>query len=189
MYPQKITMLQRLRNSASEDTQLPCVTWQLFAKLTLLILASISPSSLIMNFSSAILKWSCRVPEKIQLLQIPETCDGASKEGEMAKLQETYVLSPRKLKKASGVSCRALVSEIPGYCGVYSPWNFQQTPIIEKSVSLTPEICNKAWREGIVTLLDLTTRSVRVGNSILYDYVPQNHQSRFACDVMPRYSG
>ena len=91
----------------------------------------------------------------------------------MATLQETYILSPRKLKKASGVSCRASVSKFRGYCGAYSHWKFQQTPIIEKSVLVTPEICNKAWREGIVTLPDLTTRSVRVGDSILYDYVPQ----------------
>ena len=50
---------------------------------------------------------------------------------------------------------------------------FQQTPVIEKSVPVTPEICNKACREGIVTLPDLTTRSIRVGDSVLYDYVPQ----------------
>ena len=56
--------------------------------------------------------FDCGVPGKIQSLQIPETCDGASKEGEMATLRETYVLSPRKL--------------------------------IEKSVPVTPEICNKA---------------------------------------------
>ena len=91
----------------------------------------------------------------------------------MATLQETYVLSPRKLKKASGVSCRASVSEFRGYCGPYSHWKFQQTSIIKKSVQVTPEICNKAGREGIVTLPDLTTRRVRVGDSILYDYVPQ----------------
>ena len=30
--------------------------------------------------------FDCEVPGKIQLLQIPETCDGASKEGEMATL-------------------------------------------------------------------------------------------------------
>ena len=38
--------------------------------------------------------------------------------------------------------------------------------LIEKSVSVTPEICNKAWREGMVTLLDLTTRSIRVGGCL-----------------------
>ena len=38
-----------------------------------------------------------------------------------------------------------------------------KTPIIEKSKLVTPEICNKAWREGIVTLPDLSTRSIRVG--------------------------
>ena len=91
----------------------------------------------------------------------------------MAVRRETYVLSPRKLKKTSGVSCCTSVFEFHGYCGAYLHWKFQQTPIIEKSVPVTPEICNKAWREGIVTLPDLTTRSVRVGDSILYDYVPQ----------------
>ena len=49
--------------------------------------------------------FDCGVPGKIQLLQIPETCDEGSKEGEMATLRETYVLIPRKLKKTSGVSC------------------------------------------------------------------------------------
>ena len=67
----------------------------------------------------------------------------------------------------------ASVSEFRGYCGAYSHWKFQQTPIIKKSVLVTPEICNKAWREGIVTLPGITTRSVRLGDSILYDYVPQ----------------
>ena len=69
----------------------------------------------------------------------------------MAILRETYVLIPKKLKKASGVSCRTSVSEFRGYCGAFLHWKFQQTPIIEKSVPVTPEICNKAWREGIVT--------------------------------------
>ena len=71
--------------------------------------------------------FDCRVPGKIQLLQIPETCDGTVKEGEMATLRETYVLSPRKLKKASGVSCRASVSKFHGYCGMYSHWKFPYT--------------------------------------------------------------
>ena len=81
--------------------------------------------------------FDCGLPGKIQLLQIPETCDGASNEGEMATLQETFVLSPRKLKKASSVSCRASVSKFRGYCGAYSHWKFQQTPIIKKSVPVT----------------------------------------------------
>ena len=55
------------------------------------------------------------VPGKIQLLQIPETCYDGSKEGEMALLQETYVLSHRKLKKTLCVSCHASVSEFSGY--------------------------------------------------------------------------
>ena len=29
------------------------------------------------------------------------------------------------------------------------------------------------YREGIITLPDLTTRSIRIGDSVLYDYVPQ----------------
>ena len=116
--------------------------------------------------------FDCRVPRKIQLLQIPETCDKGSKGGEMATLRETYVLSPRKMKKTSGVSCFTSVSEFGGYCGAYSLCKFQQTPIIKKSILVTPEICNKTWREGIVTLPDLTSQSVRVGDSILYDYVP-----------------
>ena len=45
--------------------------------------------------------------------------------------------------------------------------------MIEKSVAVTLDICNRAWREGIVTLPDLTTGSVRVGDSVLYDYVLQ----------------
>ena len=88
-------------------------------------------------------------------------------------MRKTYVLSPRKLKKASCVSCRASVPEFCGYCEVYSHWKFQQIPVIEKSVPETPEICNQAWKEGIVTLPDLTTWSVRLGDSVLYNYVPQ----------------
>ena len=117
--------------------------------------------------------FDCGVPGKIQLLQIPETCEEKSEEGEKATLRETYVLSPRKLKKTSSVTCRATVSEFRGYCVAYSHWKLQQTPIVKKSVPVTPEICNKAWREGIVTLPDLTTQSIRVGDSVLYDYVPQ----------------
>ena len=48
--------------------------------------------------------FDCRVSGKIQLLQIPKTCDGASKEGEMATLPKAYVLSPKKLKKTSRFS-------------------------------------------------------------------------------------
>ena len=33
--------------------------------------------------------FDCEVPGEIQLLQIPETCDEGSKEGEMAPLRET----------------------------------------------------------------------------------------------------
>ena len=80
-----------------------------------------------------------------QVLQIPETCSEDSNEDEATPLRKTYILSPRKLKKTSGVSCRASVSEL----------------------------CNQAWEEGILTLQDLTTRSIRVGDSVLYDYVPQ----------------
>ena len=61
--------------------------------------------------------FDCKVPGNIQLLQIPETCEERSEEGEKATLWETYVLSPRKLKKTSGVTCRATVSEFRGYCG------------------------------------------------------------------------
>ena len=43
--------------------------------------------------------FDCGVPRKFQLLQTLEICDEGSKEGEMALLKETYVLSPRKLKK------------------------------------------------------------------------------------------
>ena len=82
--------------------------------------------------------FDCRVLGKIKLLQIPETCDEESKEGEKSTLRETYVLSPRKLKKTSGVSCRTSVSEFCGYYGVYSHWKFQQTPLIEKSVPGNP---------------------------------------------------
>ena len=71
------------------------------------------------------------------------------------------------------MSCPASVSEFLGYCGAYSHQKFQQTPKIKKSVPVKPEKCNKAWREGIVTLPDLTTRSIRVGDRFLYDYVPQ----------------
>ena len=45
--------------------------------------------------------FDCGVPRKMQLLQIPETCDEGPKEEEMAVLRETYILSPRKLKKTS----------------------------------------------------------------------------------------
>ena len=82
------------------------------------------------------------VPGKIQVLQIPEKCcEDSNKEG-MGLLRRTYVLSPRKVKSTSGVSCRATVSKFHGYCGVYSRWKFQQTPVIEKSVPVTPDVCN-----------------------------------------------
>ena len=38
--------------------------------------------------------------------------------------------------------------------------------LIEKSVPVNPEIYNKAGRGRIVTLLDLTTPSIRVGNCL-----------------------
>ena len=53
--------------------------------------------------------FDCGVPGKIQLLQIPETCEDRSTEIEREILRETYVLSPRKLKKTSGVMCHASV--------------------------------------------------------------------------------
>ena len=117
--------------------------------------------------------FDCGVPGKIQVLQISETCSEDSNKGGMNLLRKMYILSPRKLKKASGVSCRASVLEFCGYCGAYSHWKFQQFPVIKKSVPVTLEICNRARREGIVTLPDLTTRSIRVGDSVLYDYVQQ----------------
>ena len=76
--------------------------------------------------------FNCGVPGKIQLLQIPETCEERSEEGEKATLRETFVMSPRKLKKTSGVTCPATVSKFRGYCGAYSYWKFQQTPIVKK---------------------------------------------------------
>ena len=84
----------------------------------------------------------------------------------MAPLRETYVLSPRILKKTSGVSCRTSVSKFHGNCVVYLHWKFQQTPIIEKRVLVTPEICNKAWREGVVTLPDLTILRLELGHCL-----------------------
>ena len=53
--------------------------------------------------------FDCGVLGKIQTLQIPETCEDRSAELERETLRETYVLSPRKLKKTSGVMCRATV--------------------------------------------------------------------------------
>ena len=100
--------------------------------------------------------FDCGVPGKIQILQIPEKCSKDSNNGGTGRLRRTYVLSPRKLKRTFGVSCCATVSEFRGYCGMYSHWKFQQTPVIEKCVSVTPEVCNQAWREGIVTLPDIT---------------------------------
>ena len=117
--------------------------------------------------------FDCGVMAKIQVLQIPETCSEDSNEGGTNLLRKTYILSPRKLKKASGVSFHASVFEFCGYCGAYSLWKYLQTPVIENSGPVTPEICNRAWREGTVTLPDLTTRSDRIGDSVLYDYVPQ----------------
>ena len=117
--------------------------------------------------------FDCGVPGKIQVLQIPETCDEDSEGDESTPLRKRYVVSPRKLKKTSGVSCRASVSEFRGYCGAYSHWKFPQIPVIEKSVPVTLEICNRAWREGIVTLLDLTSRKIRVGDCVLFDFVSQ----------------
>ena len=54
----------------------------------------------------------CGVLGKIQLLQITETGDERSEEGEIASLRETYVLSPRKLKKTSGATWQASVSKL-----------------------------------------------------------------------------
>ena len=59
--------------------------------------------------------FDCGVPGKIQLLQIPETCEDRSAEIERDTLRETYILSPRKLKKTLGVMCRATVSKFRGY--------------------------------------------------------------------------
>ena len=64
--------------------------------------------------------FDCGVPRKIQLHQIPETCKDESTEMKRGVLRETYVLSPRKLKKTSGVMCRDTVSEFRGYCSAYS---------------------------------------------------------------------
>ena len=90
----------------------------------------------------------------------------------LANTQHNWWLGSTR-KKTSGVSCHASVSEFHGYCGAYSHWKFQQTPIIKKIVPVTPEICNKAWREGVVTLPDINTRSIRLGDSVLYEYLPQ----------------
>ena len=101
--------------------------------------------------------FDCGVPGKIQVLQIPETCSEDSNEGGTGPLRRKFVLSPRKLKKTSRVSCHTSVTEFRGYCGAYSHWKLQQTPVIEKSVPVTSEVCNQAWRKRIVTLPDLTT--------------------------------
>ena len=45
----------------------------------------------------------CGMPGKIQLLQIPETFEDRSAEVEKDTLRATFFLSPRKLKKTSGV--------------------------------------------------------------------------------------
>ena len=117
--------------------------------------------------------FDCGIPGKIQVLQTPEKCSEDSTEEGTGPLKRTYVLSPRKLKRTSGVSCRATVSEFHGYCSAYLLCKFQQTPVIEKSVPVTPEVCNGAWREGIVALPDLMTQSIRVKESVLYVYEPQ----------------
>ena len=48
--------------------------------------------------------FDCGVPGKIKVLQIPEKSSEDSNEGGTSPLRKTYVLSPRKLKKTSGVS-------------------------------------------------------------------------------------
>ena len=57
----------------------------------------------------------CGVQGKIQLLQIPETCEDESTEMKRGVLRETNVLSPRKLKKTLRVSCCVSVDESRGY--------------------------------------------------------------------------
>ena len=58
--------------------------------------------------------FDCGVPGKMQVLQIPERYDEDSNKGGTGPLMKTYVLSPRKLKRTSGVSFPASVSE---FCG------------------------------------------------------------------------
>ena len=137
------------------------------------------------KYKAQLFDWG--VPGKIQVLQIPEKCSEDSNEGGTDPLRRTYVLSPRKLKRTSGVSCCASVYKFCGFCGAYSHWKFQQTPVIEMSFPVTPEVCNQTWREGIVTIPDLTTRSIRVGDSVLLRLCnARNHQGRFSSDALSR---
>ena len=92
----------------------------------------------------------------------------------MTPLRKTYALSPRKLKKTSGVSCRASVSEFRGYCGIYVftleiPANSSH----RENRTCNPGDMQPSLERRIVTLPYLSTRSNRVGDSVLYDYVPQ----------------
>ena len=125
--------------------------------ITACILSMVSSAPTLTNreqrpskYKAQLFDWG--VPGKIHVLPIPERrCKDSNKEG-TGPLRKTYVLSPRKLKKTSGVSCCATVSKFCGYCGLYLQWKFHQTPVIEKSIPVTPEVCNRAWREGIVNL-------------------------------------
>ena len=92
------------------------------------------------KYKAQLFDWG--VPGKIQVLQIPEKCSEDSNEGGTDPLRRTYVLSPRKLKRTSCVSGRVTVSVFRGYCGTYSHWKYQQTPVIERSILVTPEVCN-----------------------------------------------
>ena len=112
--------------------------------------------------------FDCEVPGKIQVLQIPEKCREDSNERDTGPLRRTYVLSPRKLKRTSGVSCRATVSiQVPWKLWRILPLEFPADPSDWNSIFVTPEVWNQAWREEIVTLPDLMTQSIRVGDSMM----------------------
>ena len=63
--------------------------------------------------------FDCGVPGKIQVLKVPETYREDSNKVGTNPLRKTYVLSPKKLKKASGV-CLAIsqLIKIHLYCFV-----------------------------------------------------------------------
>ena len=109
---------------------------------------------------------------KHQVFQIPEQCSQDSIAEGTGPLRKTYMLSPRKLKRTSGVSCPATVSKLDTVACTHT--GSSSRPQWERRVFfLTPEVCSRVWREGIVTLPDLTTQSIKVGDSVLYDLVPQ----------------
>ena len=89
-------------------------------------------------------------------------CSKYSNEEGTGPLRRTYILSPKKAEKNFWYELSCYSIQVP-----WIQWGILTLEVLaEKSVPVTPEVCNLTWREGIVTLPDLTTQSIRVGECI-----------------------